>query len=400
MRMQKGLCVELNDKTSVFIGPNGEFVHGTPARETSVGEECYFYPKQISAAKRMKMIKPVWMSFAAASVVAILFLAVLLPKQEAYAYVQVQVNPGIELGIDENYDVVSIRELNEDGLKLISELDEWEDHSLDEILDKVIKLSMSETTDEIIITTIPDEKDAIADEAIVNAVMAISAKVLAGDVAVRLKDASRAQWRNSIEEKVPAGQLVTDSKSLPNKKTEQKDNERLKIKEEQTDVEQQKEKQVKPADYLKDEDQKTPADKEKVTPPGQKKRQDKPAAEKGKTAPPGQDKRNEVPGQNKKNNNAESKDEKGKETGPGQQKKNEDSGEVKGNGNGSSVKVKDKSHPDAKEKGKGEAKPSKGKDHPGNKVKPRENQSDKSNGHDENKKNIEKNGKSNKGKKE
>ncbi|WP_422123688.1 hypothetical protein DHX103_02445 [Planococcus sp. X10-3] len=327
MRMQKGLCVELNDKSSIFIGPNGEFVHGTPARETAVGEECYFYPKQELAARKRQPIKPSWVSFAAAFAVAILFLSALLPKQEAYAYVQVQVNPGIELGIDENYEVVSIRELNEDGHELIAELEEWENHSLDQVLDKIINLSMTDTTDEIIITTIADEKDTVADKTIENAVMAISEKVLAGDVAVRLKDASRAQWRNSIKEKVPAGQLVTDSKSLSNEQEEELDKEPVKIKEEQKD------KEPKSNDKARDKDQKAPAAKEKATPPGQEKRQETPAAEKGEVKPPGQEKRDEVPGQNEKNGDAvfqKSQTKPGTETAPGQQKKNKDNDEVKG----------------------------------------------------------------------
>lgn len=336
MRMQKGLCIELNEEYSVFIGPSGGFVHGTPARDSAVGEESYFYPKQDVGAKRRKAIKPIWAPIAAAVAVTILFLSVLLPRHEAFAYVQIQVNPGIELGIDENYEVVSMRELNEDGLELIGELGEWKHYSLDEVLDKVIDLSMKDGTDEIVITTVADDEDEIADEAVVNSVMAISAKVMAGNVAVRLKEASKKQWRASVEKSVPVGQLISDSKSLKNDQSEKKttdksDDKPVNVKEKQTNVD----KPTKKESESGEKQPKTPANKEKATPAGQEKRQETPAAEKGKLIPSGQDKRNELPGQNKNNASpesnkpkAEKEKDKDEDATPGQQKmKDEDTGD-------------------------------------------------------------------------
>lgn len=345
MRMQKGLCIELNDEYSIFIGPNGEFVHGKPARETAVGEESYFYPKQEVAAKKRKAAKPVWAPVVAFLAVAVLFLSVLLPEQEAFAYIQVQVNPGVELGIDEQYEVVSIRELNEDGRMLIEELGEWEHHSLGEVLDEVVDLSLKASTDEIVITTVADDVDQIADAAVVDSVMAISAKVMAGDVAVRLKEASKKQWRASIEKSVPVGQLISDSKKLQNSSTDKEsimDSEEkpAKVNDKQNKADKPDEKQRE----TKGKDKKTPAVNEKTVPPGQEKRKETPAAEKGIPNPPGQEKRNENPGQNNKDatpaadkpeaagkqDKAQEKvdeKEKGKTAAPGQQKEKDENAE-------------------------------------------------------------------------
>lgn len=346
MGMQKGLCIELNGSSSVFIGPNGEFVHGTPAREIAVGEETYFYPKQISTVREKRMIKPIWASVAASFAVALLFLSVLLPKQEAYAYVQVQVNPGIELGIDENYKVISVRELNDDGYDLISAMAEWQDQPLDIVLENVVQLSLKGATEVITITTVADKDDAIADDAIVDAVMAISSKVLAGDIAVQLKDASRDEWRTSIENNVPAGQLVKDSKKLTNEEQEepiQRDKkEKAPFKESDSD-DNPPPKEMKPDSNLKEKSEEPASSDTKATPPGQEQRKQNPAAEKGKNQPPGQEKRNEVPEQKKKDDQkgkAQPQEGKGKDTAPGQQKKSEDKSEGKSNGNGSGPPTK------------------------------------------------------------
>ena len=349
MRMQKGLCIELNEKYSVFIGPNGDFVHGTPAQATAVGEESYYYPVQAVAANKRKPIKPVWASIAAAVAVAVLFLSVLLPRQEAFAYVQVQVNPGIELGIDEQYEVISIRELNEDGLALIGELGEWKHHSLDKVLDEVIDLSMKDATEEIVITTVADDEDEIADEAVVNSVMAISTKVMAGNVAVRLKEASRKQWRASVEKSVPVGQLISESKSLKNDQSEKQttdksDDEPVKVKEKNAGADKPRNNESKSEEKEPEKEQKTPPNKEKAIPAGQEKRQETPAAENGNPTPSGQDKRIEVPGQSKKKEGPESdkrETQVAKEAASGQQKKKDDDGGAKGKGKGNISKAID-----------------------------------------------------------
>ena len=368
MRMQKGLCIELNEEFAVFMGQNGEFVQGRPAGKIAVGEEGLFYPTQLTSTNKQKTRKPVWAPVTAALAVAVLFLSVLLPRQEAFAYVQIQVNPGIELGIDKEYEVVSIRELNKDGSELIGELGEWEHHPLEEVLDRVIALSMKATTDEIVITTVADDEDQVADEAVVDSVMAISAKAMAKNVTVKLKEASKKQWRTSVEKSVPVGQLVNNSQNLKNDKAEDKPvKEKIglpsNVKEKQPAKDKKEEKELKSAEKAekktekakdksekgkaqnkeektKDKDEKVNADvknipsgKEKEVPPGQEKRKETPAAEKGNPNPPGQEKRNAAPGQVKKEANTKTDEapvKKEVKEAPHQQKKKDNKGTDKG----------------------------------------------------------------------
>ncbi|MCM3610646.1 hypothetical protein M4S82_05235 [Planococcus sp. MERTA32b] len=354
MRMQKGLCIELNGDSSVFLGQNGEFVQGRPAGDIAVGEEGVFYPIQYAAVKKRTSKKPLWAPVTAALAVAVLFLSVLLPEQEAFAYVQIQVNPGVELGINEECDVVSIRELNADGRELIGELGEWKNHPLKEVLDEVIVLSMSSSTDEIVITTVADDKDQIADKAVVNSVMAISAKAMAKNVTVKLKEASKTQWRTSVEKSVPVGQLISNSQDLKDDEAEEKPvkekiEQPLKVKEKPGAFNKPNEKDLKPEEKSGNEagkpedkeekagrkdnnqDENSPSGKEKEVPAGQEKRKETPAAEKGNPNPPGQEKRKEAPGQNKKDdsNKAGAPPDK-KEEAPGQQKKKDKGGPDKG----------------------------------------------------------------------
>ena len=101
---------------------------------------------------------------AAAIAALALFMSVLVsPAEEAFGYVQIQINPGIELGVNEQHEVVSIRELNSDGEKLIHQLGDWKDSSLPEILNRVIGLAVTEKTEDITITAVEEEGKEIGD---------------------------------------------------------------------------------------------------------------------------------------------------------------------------------------------------------------------------------------------
>lgn len=343
MRMQKGLCIEFNEEFSVFMGENGEFVQGRPAGKIAVGEEGLFYPAQLASTNKHKTRKPVWAPVTAALAVAVLFLSVLLPRQEAFAYVQIQVNPGIELGIDKEYEVVSVRELNDDGRELIGELGEWEHHPLEEVLDEVIALSMKATTDEIVITTVADDEDEVADEAVVDSVMAISAKAMAKNVTVKLKEASKKQWRTSVEKSVPVGQLINNSQNLKNDKAEdkpekEKNGQPFNVKENQPANDKQMEKELKSAEKAEKKEEKVK--EERVKEEKAKEEKEKADAQvknspsgKEKEVPPGQEKRHEAPGQIKKETNTKTDGapvKKEVKEAPGQQKKKDNKEPDKG----------------------------------------------------------------------
>ncbi|MCJ1907070.1 anti-sigma factor domain-containing protein, partial [Planococcus ruber] len=209
MQMQKGICLELNNDRSVFILKDGRFVEGRPADGAAVGEEVYFFPKVKRTKSRLKSIAaPVVL----AAAILMLVLSALLPSQEAYAYVQIEVNPSIEIGTDENLRVVSLRELNKDGMEVVSKIKDWENLSLDEVLEKAIRLSLRESTEEVTITTVVTSDEKEHSEGLEAAVMAVSAKVAKEKLEVHLKEASPAQWRKAVKDNVPVGQKVEDFK--------------------------------------------------------------------------------------------------------------------------------------------------------------------------------------------
>ncbi|ALS78111.1 hypothetical protein AUO94_05370 [Planococcus kocurii] len=211
MRRQLGICIELNDNRSVFLLKDGRIVKGLPVGKPVLGEEVLF---DLADKKRAIYRQPVMAPLTAALAAVALFVSVLVfPAEEAFGYVQVQINPGIELGINDDYEVVSIRELNSDGQQLIEQLGGWENDSLHVVLDRVFELAVTERTKQITITAV-EENDNKTDESIKKVVMAVSSDVKNEQLAIQLKRATKEQWRHSKENQMPVGQLIHKVETL------------------------------------------------------------------------------------------------------------------------------------------------------------------------------------------
>lgn len=207
MEMKKGVCVKNKNDRSIFLLEDGRFLEGKAVNALEVGEEGYFVPaSHRSAMTWAKLMAPV--SALAAALLLLLFT--MLPSEDAYAYIQLEAEPGLEIGIDEDIKVVSIRHLNEDGKKIIDKLGEWDGHSLADILSKSIGLAAGSTSEDVTITTVAGEPGDYAELPVEQAVLAVAVAAEKKNVEIRLKKATHKQWKNSLKEQVPVGQKVKE----------------------------------------------------------------------------------------------------------------------------------------------------------------------------------------------
>ncbi|MGB6406346.1 MAG: hypothetical protein WBF39_02655, partial [Planococcus donghaensis] len=192
---------------------NGQFVKGTPVGNPLKGEEALFYPVEKKPVIRML---PTMAPVTAAIAAIVLFMSALIfPTEEAYGYVQVQINPGIELGIDENYKVVSVRELNSDGHELIHQLGDFKNDSLLTVLERVLELAVTDQTRDVTITAVGEE-ESIVDPSIKEVILALSLEVENDQVAIQMKQATKEQWRDAKKEQVPVGQMIEKAVTVKN----------------------------------------------------------------------------------------------------------------------------------------------------------------------------------------
>jgi hypothetical protein len=121
LNAERGLVVARQGKEVIVLTPEGEWrtLHLTGS-VPEVGEEVMLPP--------VKKRPPWQAAMAVAAVILLLFLAPPLarratvtpaPRQPAY-YINIDINPSIELAVDEREKVLSARGLNDDGEKLLA----------------------------------------------------------------------------------------------------------------------------------------------------------------------------------------------------------------------------------------------------------------------------------------
>ncbi len=210
-KVQKGLYIEQKNNRSVFLMADGQFVHGRPVKLLAIGEEGDFYPLAVQKKRNwLPIVAPAIPIFA----MLILFFSTLLPAGNAFAYVQLEMESSIEFGVDSAYQVISIRELDEGGKKLITQLGTWKGEELGELIERSIAISIGERNEEVTITTATDENGETSEILLDQLVLNASAAAVKQDINVHLKKATFSQRDQSIEENVPVGQKVEHFVSL------------------------------------------------------------------------------------------------------------------------------------------------------------------------------------------
>ncbi|MDF2815620.1 MAG: RsgI, partial [Paenibacillus sp.] len=132
--MNKGIVMEMTEAHLVVLTPVGQFLRVPRGnRVCELGDEILFSPV------RNRFRRPVLTfisTISAAIIICIVAFTGITPHlggiQPIVAYVTLDINPSVELGIDAKQQVLDVRGLNEDGVLLIEQL-KYKGKSLDEV---------------------------------------------------------------------------------------------------------------------------------------------------------------------------------------------------------------------------------------------------------------------------
>lgn len=152
MRKCRGIVCEKKATYSIFLTEDGEFLRGTPLiADVQIGEEAEFY--LIAAAKPSNRTKPIFIAPAlVAAVLLLLLVASWFPQTTpAYAYINVEGDSTIEIGVDEKGNVISFDSTTE-------VIKDWEGQSIDLVLAKAVE-QVSTDQKELVVTTVYEKED-------------------------------------------------------------------------------------------------------------------------------------------------------------------------------------------------------------------------------------------------
>ncbi|MGG1556118.1 anti-sigma factor domain-containing protein, partial [Paenibacillus ferrarius] len=179
--MNKGIVMELGEHSIIVMNPQGRFdkiPRGT--RSCEVGEEIIYTP----AKRRLRIPQTAIVSGMVAAIVVCFVLVSTLTGGVASgtvaAYVTIDINPSVEIGIDKNEVVVDLHGLNSDGDQLIQGVT-YKGKSLtivtSDILDKAEQGALGKGEGDIVISsTVVNEKAKVSDEEIATKLKAQVAK--------------------------------------------------------------------------------------------------------------------------------------------------------------------------------------------------------------------------------
>ncbi|MFS0752282.1 hypothetical protein [Oceanobacillus sp. 1P07AA] len=139
--MKKGIVMERHRKYTILMTKDGSFVKGRVlSNQSEIGEEVVFRPignRQVMLRKHRGIPWKVSL-LAAAILLVVLPMYFLSHGEKTFAYVTVDINPSIEMQVDEEFEVQTIEAINDDGEEIIKSLNEYEHHSIEEVIREII----------------------------------------------------------------------------------------------------------------------------------------------------------------------------------------------------------------------------------------------------------------------
>ncbi|SFA77489.1 anti-sigma factor domain-containing protein [Bacillus sp. cl95] len=160
--------MEVNERFLTLLTPEGEFLRARKQdKQYSLGEEIHFFPLEVN-----QKVKDRFFSFdrlsrktiAFSTAAALLFFSVLIPLNsdpKVYAYMSIDVNPSIELGINKELKVIELNAYNEEGKEIIDDITGWKNKDMtvitDKILNEVKEQGYFEKNHDILISTVPTD---------------------------------------------------------------------------------------------------------------------------------------------------------------------------------------------------------------------------------------------------
>ncbi|MBI0580482.1 anti-sigma factor domain-containing protein [Neobacillus cucumis] len=169
--MKKGIVMEIDDAFLLLLTPEGEFLRARKRNQPyEIGEEIHFFPIENTdlrasqsrrSVKNLFKMKPVW----AGLMVLLLILASFIPAYQdnkAYAYMSIDVNPSIELGVNKKMKVVELTGFNESGKEIIANIPNWQKKDVSDLtqdlLSEMKKEGYLNDRKQVIISTVRTEK--------------------------------------------------------------------------------------------------------------------------------------------------------------------------------------------------------------------------------------------------
>lgn len=278
--------MEINERFLTILTPKGEFLRAQKLNSYyQIGQEIDFFPVEQEERKKSFSISNLntfkgKMVLTTVLAVMLAFISIIpfYQNNQVYAYMTIDINPSIELGVNKDYEVIELIPYNEDGKKIVSQLDDWKKKSVHDVASEIIheikNQGYMKDNHEVVIATVYAQETIDKNDARLNEeIDEIQAVIQGEDLDLTVVEGTREDREKAKEKGLTTG-LYKESIVKKNKVESKKVEEPVTVpqtqeeKQTKTDLQTQEEKQTK-ANLQKQEEKPTkanPQKQEEITP--------------------------------------------------------------------------------------------------------------------------------------
>jgi hypothetical protein len=207
MNKIKGIVIEQNKDHVIILTPDGQFIRGE-AKGQEIGSESPVSPvRSRSRQQLLSARKPVAAAALLVASLLILLSALFLPFREpALAFIQLEVNPAVEFGIDSEGRVRELTPLNHDGSEMIREFGDWDGKDVTVLLFRIFS-EYGETDRKLTVTSVKTA-DGKLSATVERTVHFIEETAGEEGMLLRLSEADREMRNRAMTEGVPISRLI------------------------------------------------------------------------------------------------------------------------------------------------------------------------------------------------
>lgn len=226
--MKKGIIMEIGDEFLTLLTPDGEFLRTRKQNSSySIGEEIVFTPllkgnrNYFYLFKQLFIRKPLPVILTAMMLFLISFIS-LNQNNKAYAYMSIDVNPSMELGLNNQMRVIKLTAFNHDGEKIISHITKWKNQEASQVtkslLNEMKKEGFFEKHHLVVISTVrTEQKDVSAEKILARNLNEIKNEVKQDHLNLTLLSGTKKQMKNAHHEGLTTGKYQEINMQLLNK---------------------------------------------------------------------------------------------------------------------------------------------------------------------------------------
>jgi len=220
--VKKGIVLSVTKRHITLLTPEGEFVRRNRDNGVyEIGDEVTIIPVERTFPISSKKIAVIG-TFASACLLFFSIIAV-QPSTHVSAYMTIDVNPSVEIGVDDDLDVIELKGLNDEGKRVVKELGVWENKELSNVTENIVTKTkelgyLKGSTQKIVVSTTMIEKNKKVNQQLNKELQHMSEQWPINRTKVQVLQATKEERNEAKRQGLSTGKYVEQKRESQRKK--------------------------------------------------------------------------------------------------------------------------------------------------------------------------------------